>query len=46
VEYFQARRVRVETGRPLELYADGELAGQTPLEIGLIRSGLKVIVPS
>jgi diacylglycerol kinase (ATP) len=46
VEYFQAHRVRVETGRPLELYADGEPAGQTPLDIGLIRSGLKVIVPS
>lgn len=45
VEYFQAGRVRIETARPLELYADGELCGQTPLEIGLIRHGLKVIVP-
>ena len=46
VEYFQAHRVRIETARPLQLYADGELAGQTPLEIGLIPRGLKVIVLS
>ncbi|MBZ5520758.1 MAG: hypothetical protein LAP21_00730 [Acidobacteriia bacterium] len=46
IEYFQARRVRIETARPLALYADGELAGQTPLEISLIRRGLKVIVPA
>jgi diacylglycerol kinase (ATP) len=45
VEYFQARNVRLEAARPTDLYADGEFAGQTPLEISLISHGLKVIVP-
>jgi diacylglycerol kinase (ATP) len=46
VEYFQARQVAIETERQLDLYADGEYAGQTPVEIGLIRRGLRVIVPA
>jgi diacylglycerol kinase (ATP) len=46
VEYFQAAQLRIETERSLDLYADGEWAGQTPVEIGLIRGGLRVIVPS
>ena len=46
VEYFQATQLRIEAERRLDLYADGECAGQTPVEIGLIRRGLRVIVPS
>lgn len=46
VEYFQARTVRVETGRPLEVYADGEPICQTPVEISLLPRALKVIVPA
>jgi diacylglycerol kinase (ATP) len=46
VEYFQARTVRVETGRPLEVYADGEPVCQTPVEISLLPRALKVIVPA
>lgn len=46
VEYFQARKVRVETGRPLEIYADGEPICQTPVEISLLPRALKVIVPA
>lgn len=45
VEYFQARTVRVETGRPLDIYADGEAICQTPVEISLLPKALKVIVP-
>ena len=45
VEYFQARTVRVESGRPLEIYADGEPVCQTPVEISLLPRALKVIVP-
>jgi diacylglycerol kinase (ATP) len=45
VEYFQAHTIRVETERPLALYADGEPVCQTPVEIGLIPKALKVIVP-
>jgi diacylglycerol kinase (ATP) len=45
VEYFRAQQIRIETERKLDLYADGDYAGQTPVEIGLIRRGLRVIVP-
>jgi diacylglycerol kinase (ATP) len=46
VKYFQARRVRIDSLPPAELYADGEPAGRTPLDIGLIPRGLKAIVPA
>jgi diacylglycerol kinase (ATP) len=45
VEYFQARQIRIEADRNLDLYADGDCAAQTPVEIGLIRQGMRVIVP-
>jgi diacylglycerol kinase (ATP) len=45
VEYFQAELVRIETGRELELYADGDFACKTPVEIGVLRRALRVIVP-
>lgn len=46
VEYFQARRVRLDSVPDVELYADGEPAGRTPLDIGLVPRALKVIVPA
>jgi|SRR5579864_3069027 len=45
VEYFQAEQVRIETERELELYADGDFACKTPVEIRVIRRALRVIVP-
>ena len=45
VEYFQAPRVRVETGHPLDVYADGEYVCQTPAEVSIERMALRVIVP-
>ena len=46
VEYFQTKQLQVESQRRLDVYADGECAAQTPVGIGLIRRGLRVIVPS
>jgi diacylglycerol kinase (ATP) len=46
VEYFQATQITIEAERKLDLYADGDYAGQTPVEIGLIRRGMRVIVPA
>lgn len=46
VEYFPASRVRVETEHPMDLYADGEYVCRTPVEIGVQRAALKVIVPA
>lgn len=43
VEYFQERRVRVETEHPIDVYADGEYAGQTPVEISVHRAALRVV---
>jgi diacylglycerol kinase (ATP) len=45
VEYMKSSAIRIETARPLELYADGEFAGTTPVEISILRGALKVIVP-
>jgi diacylglycerol kinase (ATP) len=43
VEYFKARQLRVETEHPLDIYADGEYVGQTPVEVGVKRAALKVV---
>jgi diacylglycerol kinase (ATP) len=45
VEYFQAKQIRIEAERELELYADGEFSGRTPIEIGILPRALGVIVP-
>jgi diacylglycerol kinase family enzyme len=45
VEYFSAAGARVETGRPLDVYADGEFVCRTPVEIGVAPGALGVIVP-
>ena len=46
VEYFPASRVRVETGNPMDVYADGEFVCRTPIEVSVQRAALKVIVPA
>lgn len=45
VEYFSIGCARVETERPLDVYADGEYVGSTPVEIGVARAALQVIAP-
>lgn len=45
VEYFRAAALRLSADRPLDVYADGEFACQTPVEISLIPKALGVIVP-
>ena len=45
VEYAQAPVVKIETEGELDVYADGEYAGQTPVEFGVAPRALKVIVP-
>ncbi|HXZ43052.1 MAG TPA: diacylglycerol kinase family protein [Terriglobales bacterium] len=44
VEYLQTTRLRVETERALEVYADGEYVCKTPIEVSLARNALRVIV--
>jgi diacylglycerol kinase (ATP) len=43
VDYSQTKRVQVDSPSPVEIYADGEYVCQTPVEIGIERSALKVI---
>jgi len=45
VEYFQAKRLRIEAELPVDIYADGEYVCQTPAEIGVDRGALRVVVP-
>jgi diacylglycerol kinase (ATP) len=45
VKYFQADRLRIETEKPSEVYADGEYVCPTPVEVTVERAALKVIVP-
>lgn len=45
VEYFQARSIRIDSDPALEVYADGELACRTPVDISLVSRGMRVIVP-
>lgn len=44
VEYFQAARLRIATDPVTEVFADGEYICQTPVEIGVRRNALPVIV--
>jgi diacylglycerol kinase (ATP) len=43
VEYSRAARVHVQTETPLEIYADGEFVCETPAEISVAASALRVI---
>jgi diacylglycerol kinase (ATP) len=45
VKYSQTARVRIETERPLDIYADGELVCKTPAEIGVQRGALTILSP-
>lgn len=44
VEYLQTTRLRIETERPLDVYADGEYVCKTPIEVSMARDALRVIV--
>ena len=46
VDYFPASRLRVETGDPMDVYADGEYVCRTPIEVSVQRGALKVISPA
>jgi diacylglycerol kinase (ATP) len=46
VRYFQTTKIRIESARPLEVYADGEYACLTPVEIAVLPRALRLIVPA
>lgn len=46
VDYFKTARVKVESERELEIFADGEFACRTPAEFSLLPRAIHVIVPA
>jgi len=46
ISYFTAKRVRVEGDPPILAQIDGDLAGQTPMEVEVVPGALTLIVPS
>ena len=42
----RARRLRIETDRPVLFHGDGEVLGETPVEIELLPAALAVLSPS
>ena len=45
VEYWKATRVRIQTDPVTELFADGEYICPTPVELGIRREALRIVVP-
>jgi diacylglycerol kinase (ATP) len=45
VGYFQTESLRIETERPLDVYADGEYVCRTPIDVSIARQALVVLVP-
>ncbi len=41
----KAKRIRIETGTPMEFHADGEVIGMTPIEIEVRPAAAWVVVP-
>ena len=46
IAYTQVQRIRITTPQPMDIYADGELAGRTPAEFSLLPRALRVIAAS
>lgn len=44
VSYFQSDSVRLEADRELDVYADGEYVGQTPVQVRALRGAMRVII--
>jgi diacylglycerol kinase (ATP) len=45
VHHVRCPRVRIETDPPVDIQADGQMAGHTPAEFSLLPRALRVIVP-
>ncbi len=43
VEFFPAECLKIQTERPLDVYADGEFVCRTPIEITVHRAALKIV---
>ncbi len=46
VAFFRSSRLRIESDDPLELWADGERIGQTPVTIEAVREAVWILLPA
>ena len=46
VEYFQTPSLTADGETPLEVYADGEFVCRTPVEVGVVKNALPMILPA
>jgi len=45
VERFRCRRVRLEGDRPVKVHGDGELLGESPVELEIVPNAVDIMVP-
>ncbi len=46
VAFFRSSRLRIESDDPLELWADGERIGKTPVTIEAVREAVRILLPA
>ena len=45
VQRFRVDRVRIETDRPCSFHGDGEILGNTPVEVAVVPSAVRILCP-
>ncbi len=45
VQRFRVERVRIETDRPCSFHGDGEILGNTPVEVSVVPSAVRILCP-
>ena len=46
VAFYRSSRLRIESDEPLELWADGERLGQTPVTIEAVKEAVRILLPA
>jgi diacylglycerol kinase (ATP) len=46
MRHLRARRARIETSRPAVFHGDGELLGETPVELEVLPGAVEILCPS
>jgi diacylglycerol kinase (ATP) len=45
VERYRCKRIMLQTERPVKVHGDGELLGETPVELSVVPQALRVMTP-
>jgi len=46
IQHWQAKKITIETEKPMIVNVDGEMKGTTPLTIGVVPGAVSVITPA